>query len=275
MSFYNTGASDTIVYLRKPKLEKGNKATDWSPAPEDVQGSITTLESRSSKIEQTLDGFSSTVGAIVDETVTGTNILTGNALNPYNWTISAPSGANYTKTAYGTAGVKVQFSSVTGYERLYSPAITVVSGKKYTLSVEYTVGKDYVITSGRGGFGLSVYKAAPTDTFDSSNANFVARAQFLETATRVAMKATITFTAPFNTVYLGLNGAQINDGQSGLSFTLDKLTLVENISSRMSSAETSITQTSNAIGLTATGTATISNPNLTPWFSISVDDTSY
>lgn len=214
--------------------------------------SSTNITSRASKIEQTLDGFSSTVGAIVDETVTGTNILTGNALNPYNWTISAPTGASYTKTAYGTAGVKVQFSTVSGYERLYSPAITVVSGKKYTLSVEYTVGKDYVITAGKGGFGLSVYKAAPTDTFDSSNANFVARAQFFETATRVAMKATVTFTASSNTVYLGLNGGQINDGQTGLEFTLDKLTLVENISSRMSSAETTISQTANNVLIKAT-----------------------
>ena len=273
MSFYNTGASGTVVYLRKPKLEKGNKATDWSPAPEDVQGSITTLESRSSKIEQTLDGFSSTVGAIVDETVVGTNILTGNALNPYNWTISAPTGANYTKTAYGTAGVKVQFSAISGYEWLYSPAITVVSGKKYTLSVEYTVGKDYIIASGKGGYGLSVYKTTPPHSlYDNANANFIARAQFFETATRVAMKATVTFTASSNTVYLGLNGGQINDSQTGLEFTMDKLTLVENISSRMSSAETSITQTSNAIGLTASGTTTIANPNLTPWFAMPKDD---
>ena len=214
--------------------------------------STTNITSRASKIEQTLDGFSSTVGAIVDETVTGTNILTGNALNPFNWTISAPTGASYTKTAYGTAGVKVTFKTVSGYELLYSPAITVTSGKKYTLSVEYTVGKDYTITAGKGGFGLSVYKAVPTASFDSSNANFIARAQFFETETRVAMKATVTFTASSNTVYLGLNGGQISDGQSGLSFTLDKLTLVENISSRMSSAETTISQTANNVLIKAT-----------------------
>lgn len=230
--------------------------------------STTNITSRASKIEQTLDGFSSTVGAIVDETVTGTNILTGNALNPYNWTISAPTGASYTKTAYGTAGVKVQFSAISGWEWLYSPAITVVSGKKYTLSVEYTVGKDYTITSGKGGFGLSVYKTTPPHSnYDNANTNFVARAQFFETTTRVAMKATVTFTASSNSVYLGLNGGQINDGQSGLSFTLDKLTLVENISSRVSTAETSINQTADAIGLTATGTATIANPNLSPYYS--------
>ena len=213
----------------------------------------TNITSRASKIEQTLDGFSSTVGAIVDESVVGTNILTGNALNPSKWTISAPTGASYTKTAYGTAGVKVQFSAISGWEWLYSPAITVVSGKKYTLSVEYTVGKDYTITSGKGGFGLSVYKTTPPHSnYDNANTNFVARAQFFETATRVAMKATVTFTASSNTVYLGLNGGQINDSQPGLEFTMDKLTLVENISSRMSSAETTISQTANNVLIKAT-----------------------
>lgn len=244
--------SGNAVTISNLKLERGNVATDWSPAPEDVQGSITTLESRSSKIEQTLDGFSSTVGAIVDETVTGTNILTGNALNPYNWTISAPTGASYTKTAYGTAGVKVQFKAVVGCELFYSPAITVVSGKKYTLSVEYTVGKDYIIASDKGGFGLSVYKAVPTASYDNANANFLARAQFVETATRVAMKATVTFTATSNTIYLGLNGGQIQDSSTVLEFTLDKLVLVENISSRMSSAETTISQTANNVLIKAT-----------------------
>ena len=150
------------------KFEKGNKATDWSPAPEDTDVEITTLTRKYSTIEQTLDGFSSTVGAIVDETVIGTNILTGNALNPYNWTISAPTDAGYTKTAYGSAGVKVQFKAVVGQELFYSPAITVVNGKKYTLSAEYTVGKDYIIASGKGGFGLSVYNLYVNVEYDIS-----------------------------------------------------------------------------------------------------------
>ena len=306
VAIFNHGSID--YQIRHIKVEVGEIATPWGCAPQDVTtvsnvvnsvkqtadantASIsglstvvsnngltetTNITSRASKIEQTLDGFSSTVGAIVDETVVGTNILTGNALNPYNWTVSAPSGASYTKTAYGTAGVKVQFSAISGWEWLYSPAITVESGKKYTLSVEYTVGKDYIIASGRGGYGLSVYKTTPPhSSYDNANTNFIARAQFFETETRVAMKATVTFTASSNTVYLGLNGVQINDSQTGLEFTLDKLTLVENISSRVSTAETSINQTANAIGLTATGTATIANPNLTPFFESHNSDGTY
>ena len=43
------------------KLEKGNKATDWSPAPEDTEADITALSSKQSSLEQTVDGFKTTV----------------------------------------------------------------------------------------------------------------------------------------------------------------------------------------------------------------------
>lgn len=38
--------TDVFVYIAFPKLEKGNKATDWSPAPEDVESKIATVESK-------------------------------------------------------------------------------------------------------------------------------------------------------------------------------------------------------------------------------------
>ena len=37
---------DVFVYIAFPKLEKGNRATDWSPAPEDVESKIATVESK-------------------------------------------------------------------------------------------------------------------------------------------------------------------------------------------------------------------------------------
>ncbi len=43
------------------KLEKGNKPTDWSPAPEDTSAEITSLSSKQSSLEQTVDGFKTTV----------------------------------------------------------------------------------------------------------------------------------------------------------------------------------------------------------------------
>ena len=43
------------------KLEKGTKATDWSPAPEDTAAEITSLSSKQSSLEQTVNGFKATV----------------------------------------------------------------------------------------------------------------------------------------------------------------------------------------------------------------------
>lgn len=36
MSFFNSGETDSVVQFRLPKLERGTKATEWSPAPEDM-----------------------------------------------------------------------------------------------------------------------------------------------------------------------------------------------------------------------------------------------
>lgn len=35
-AYATSGNGSTVFYLRNPKLEKGNKATDWTPAPEDT-----------------------------------------------------------------------------------------------------------------------------------------------------------------------------------------------------------------------------------------------
>ena len=43
------------------KFEKGTKATDWSPAPEDTTAEITSLSSKQSSLEQTVNGFKATV----------------------------------------------------------------------------------------------------------------------------------------------------------------------------------------------------------------------
>ena len=54
-------AIGTELYICGIKLEKGNKATDWSPAPEDMTAEMTSLSSKQSSLEQTVDGFKTTV----------------------------------------------------------------------------------------------------------------------------------------------------------------------------------------------------------------------
>lgn len=67
--FPNDGTVTTNTTIHWVKLEKGNKATDWTPAPEDVDseldalgGRIETTENNYSSLSQTLDGFKSEVG---------------------------------------------------------------------------------------------------------------------------------------------------------------------------------------------------------------------
>lgn len=58
----NSGTACT-GYIRQPKLEKGNKATDWTPAPEDTEEKITELNTKYTEVKQTADGLSTTVAS--------------------------------------------------------------------------------------------------------------------------------------------------------------------------------------------------------------------
>ena len=61
------------------KVEKGNVATDWTPAPEDFENSITTITNNMSNITQTMNQISSTVSShtthfgILDSSVNSLN----------------------------------------------------------------------------------------------------------------------------------------------------------------------------------------------------------
>lgn len=64
-SFGWTGGTvgSTIEY-RHPKLEKGNKATDWTPAPEDTEESITTISNKQAEIITNLDSITTRVSSV-------------------------------------------------------------------------------------------------------------------------------------------------------------------------------------------------------------------
>lgn len=58
--FYSSGPTQTITGL---KLENSNKASDWTPAPEDLEGTVTTLSTQFSEFRQEMDEISLTVGS--------------------------------------------------------------------------------------------------------------------------------------------------------------------------------------------------------------------
>lgn len=69
LSFWPVDANVTI-YLTNVKLEKGNKATDWTPAPEDIDANIASISTRVSELSIDLDGITQRVSA-TETTTTG------------------------------------------------------------------------------------------------------------------------------------------------------------------------------------------------------------
>ena len=64
---YGIGENNS-VYFTNVQVEKGNRATDWSPAPEDVQEQIASNTTKISEFTQDLDGFKTYVSeTYVDE----------------------------------------------------------------------------------------------------------------------------------------------------------------------------------------------------------------
>ena len=53
------------IYIRLPKLEKGNIATDWTPAPEDMEQNVNELNSWKQTTSQTLNTVTSTLNDTV------------------------------------------------------------------------------------------------------------------------------------------------------------------------------------------------------------------
>ena len=66
--FYNPTANfnnGDKIYIRLPKLEKGNIATDWTPAPEDVEQNVNELNTWKQTANQTLNTVTNTLNDTV------------------------------------------------------------------------------------------------------------------------------------------------------------------------------------------------------------------
>uniref|UniRef100_A0AAU8B5N1 Minor structural protein n=1 Tax=Dulem virus 39 TaxID=3145757 RepID=A0AAU8B5N1_9CAUD len=62
VSIYFGNSGDGTIEICGMKLETGNKATDWTPSPEDLDGDITSLNTKYSEINQSVDRITATVG---------------------------------------------------------------------------------------------------------------------------------------------------------------------------------------------------------------------
>jgi len=78
------------VYLKEPKLELGNKATDWTPAPEDTTSQITTINTSVSSLQSSVSVLQSQISLKVEQTQINTAVATLNGqITATNSTISS------------------------------------------------------------------------------------------------------------------------------------------------------------------------------------------
>ena len=121
IDFRTSGA--TYISFRYPKLEKGNKATDWTPAPEDVDSAISTAQKTAddaasaasdnakaiNSANQIINNHDGTIKGIVNTTIPGiesrTSILeqTSDSLSFQIDTIKAQDPYNYSQLNDTTA----------------------------------------------------------------------------------------------------------------------------------------------------------------------------
>ncbi|MBV4438577.1 phage tail spike protein [Clostridium tyrobutyricum] len=145
-----TGGSFVVSNFQ---AEEGNKATAWSPAPEDVQGQITTINQNYSTLSQTVGGITSTVGSLqtsLDSTNSNVTSVTDRvstveqSVNGLTSTITSVQ-QNYLKSSdalstYATQStVSTLQQDLNGFSSTLSSVQTDVNKKAYSTDVTNSI----------------------------------------------------------------------------------------------------------------------------------------
>lgn len=130
IQFYNSNADITATVsfkLRNVKLEYGTKATDWSPAPEDLESDVTELETRVSTVEVT----SSDLTVRLDTMELNTSVIAGTVI-----------GFNGDEIPEGYEQVEVD--NVTNYMNFSTSGLVIGDMKAETLGNNVLIGNNNV-----------------------------------------------------------------------------------------------------------------------------------
>lgn len=123
------GAVHGSIYISHIKLEKGNKTTDWSPAPEDTDSSISSLQSRASKLEQTDSEIKATVTSVTNDLKNGKATLKEGIMSMAD---------DHFETKFSSIDNKIDGISVGGRNLLLGTSTTEKSGKSYDFA-QYSI----------------------------------------------------------------------------------------------------------------------------------------
>ena len=109
IEFWGVDSKTTKIYIRRFKLERGNRATDWTPAPEDVDGQISGLNTRVSIAESSITQLADQIALKVEK----------------NGVISA---INQTAEQIKIQASRVDLSGYVTFTNLSTPGQTTIDG---------------------------------------------------------------------------------------------------------------------------------------------------
>ncbi|MCB6992441.1 hypothetical protein LI177_02945 [bacterium 210820-DFI.6.37] len=143
----NTGA---IIEYKNWKFEKGNKATDWSPAPEDVEAEITSVNSAVAELTVSVDGISSKVSknetdlsGLTTRMSAAEQKITAEAI------ISTVSGTYATKTDLSTtnSNVSAAASAAAAAQSTANSANSAAAAAQSSIDNLEIGGRNYILNS--------------------------------------------------------------------------------------------------------------------------------
>ena len=178
-------------YIRNIKIEKGQKATDWTPAPEDIDASITAVDSKlanystTTQMNSAIDQKANQITQTVSQTYTTKTEFDNSAVKQFNnfSRTGNLTGWSPAANASGLDGVKLQSNSTynwvgavttSGNVQVYSDFYEVDANKSYKLGL--TINKP--AATGSIYFGITCYNASKqavgvyTGTSTTLNTNF-------------------------------------------------------------------------------------------------------
>ena len=232
--FYNrydtsktTGNSN--VYIYHPKLEKGNKATDWSPAPEDIKSQFNSVTKSISEIKQTADSVTTTVSNMK---IGGTNLLlntqfegaVANGRSFPNWIITE-SCIIYTK--YGQSGYNKMNTMYLGNENANSDGTKTgfmyhtLTSDRFQKNTEYTLSLDLEAENNVKGWQVDI-------RYYDANSKLLANQVIFDSSTHSAGHLVSTFTSKnidANMVQFCIGHKGSNNGASGYLLIVGNLML--------------------------------------------------
>ena len=270
-TFY--GVNGNVYTLKDLKLEKGNKPTDWTPAPEDVDGVINSVDSKvdtlrteynSTKskvatIETNLSGITSRVSSAETNIEKISNASSQNLLYnsdfriingslPDGWSVSDSSKITLDRNDTLLDGIPTFWFNVTGltentWKAVYSPFIEAKAGEKFVASA-YVIGYNKWSTLDNGAsleieyYNDSSRISTVSASVNKSNLNWQ----------RLVVKGT----APTGTTRVRIRVHPIKNGQFNMSKPMlqygetvtgwDRGFDIKNLTTRLTTAESKITE---------------------------------